>query len=288
MKKTPFAIAALCGLASVSLVGAQNDAPHSPPKVMQIFREMVKPGHAAAHATLEAGWPAAFSKANAPGNYIALTSVTGPNEAWFITGYDSFDAYEKDSQGIEANAALQAETDRLSAADGDHLSNASAVLAVYREDLSYRPTVNIPEMRMFEVLTARVKPGRVAEFVAARKLIQAAHEKQNMDEHWATYQVVSGMNAGTFLLFLPHKSMAALDAAQEMHGAAYEAAMGEETYKKISDLQNASLENSTMTLLRFSPKMSYPPKAWAVADAFWAPAVVKADAKMTATKKKAN
>src|SRR6188474_2808740 len=97
MKKSPFLLAAFCGLASVSLVQAQSAAPPPPPKVLQIFREVVKPGHSAAHATTEAGWPAAFSKANAPGNYIALTSVSGPNEAWFITGYDSFAAYEKDT-----------------------------------------------------------------------------------------------------------------------------------------------------------------------------------------------
>src|SRR5215218_5039982 len=111
MKKSPFVIAAFCGLASVSLVSAQADAPPPPPKVLQIFRETVKPGHSAAHANTEAGWPAAFAKADAPGHYLALTSTSGPNEAWFITGYESFAAYEKDNAGIEANAALSAETD---------------------------------------------------------------------------------------------------------------------------------------------------------------------------------
>lgn len=278
-------MAALCGLAFVSLVHAQTAATTAPPKVMQIYREILKPGHGAAHTQLEAGWPAAFGKANWPSHYVALTSVSGPNEAWFISRWDSFASYEKDGQAIEANAALQAEMDRLGTADGEHLSNASSIFATYREDLSYRAPVSIPQMRYFQVVTFRVKPGRGSEFAAARKIVAAAHEKLNMDEHWATYQVVSGMPTGTYLMFLPLKSMADLDAAQEMHGAAYDAAMGEENQKKVGDLMNASLDSSTSVILRFSPKMSYPPKEWATADAFWSAPVPKPDAKVPAVKK---
>ena len=56
--------------------------------------------------------------------------------------------------------------------------------------------------------------------------------------------------------------------------------------KKVGDLLNASLENSTSVILRFSPKMSYPPKEWAVADAFWAPKAVQADAKVNAVRRR--
>lgn len=286
MKKTPCVLAAFCGLAVTSAVQAQTTAamPPSPPKVLQIYREIVKPGHGAAHAKTEAGWPAAFAKASSPAHYLALTSTSGPNEAWFITGWDSYAAYEKDSQDTETNTALQAELDRLGAADGDHLSNMSSMFATYREDLSYRAGVNIPQMRYFQVTTYRVKPGRGAEFAAARKMVQAAHEKLNMDEHWAMFQVTSGAPGGTYLLFLPIKSMAEMDTAQETHGNAYEAAMGEENQKKLGDLMNASVESSTSVILRFSPKMSYPPKEWVVADAFWAPPAARPDAKVPAKK----
>ena len=287
MKKKPFVWAAFCGLAVTSALQAQTAATKPPPKLMQIYREIVKPGHGAAHSKTEAGWPAAFRKANWPTHYMAMTSRSGPNEAWFISGWDSYAAYEKDAQGAEKNTALQAEMDRLSTVDGEHLSTMSSIFASYREDLSYRAAVNIPQMRYFVLTTYRVKPGRGADFVAARKLVQAVHEKLNMDEHWATYQVTSGAPAGTYLLFLPIKSMAEMDAAQDMHGKAYEAAMGEENQKKLGDLMNASVESSTSVILSFSPKMSYPPKEWVLADAFWAPATApaaKADAKLPAKK----
>ena len=159
---------------------------------MQIYREVLKPGHGPAHAKTEAGWPAAFAKANWPTHYLALTSTSGPSQAWFISGWDSYAAYEKDSQAVEKNAALQTELDRLGAADGEHVASMDSIFASYREDLSYRAPVDIPQMRYFEVTTYQIKPGRGAEFVAARKIVQAAHEKQNMDEHWAMYQVSSG------------------------------------------------------------------------------------------------
>lgn len=279
MKKTPFVLAAFCGLAVTSAVQAQTAAPMGPPKVMQIYREVVKPGHGAAHAKTEAGWPAAFAKASWPSHYFAMTSTSGPNEAWFIGAWDSYAAYEKDGQEVEKNTALQAELERLSAVDGDHLSNTSSIFATYRDDLSYRAAVNIPQMRYFQIVTYRVKPGRGADFTAFWKRVLAVHEKLNMDEHWAMYQVTSGAPGGTYLMFLPIKSMAEIDAAQEMHGKAYDAATGEDNQKKIADLLNNSVESSSSAILRFSPKMSYPPKAWAEADPFWAPPAVKAPPK---------
>jgi hypothetical protein len=289
LKKTALAVAALSGFASVSLVHAQGAAtPPPPPKVLQIFREVLKPGHAAPHVATEAGWPAAFRKANWPNHYIAVSSVTGPSEAWFLSPWDSFAAYEKDGQDIEANAALQAEMDRLSALDRDHLSDSASILATYREDLSYRPMIDVPRMRYFQVVTFRVKPGRAREWVAARKMIQNVHEKANMDEQWVTYEIVSGMPGGTFLMFLPLKSMADLDAVQQMHGAAYQAATGEDDGRRISDLTNASLDSSTSVIMRVSPKMSYPPKEFATIDTFWAPAAPKPAAKATAVKKTTN
>lgn len=275
MKNSLF-LTALCGLAAASTLQAQTATPSSPPKVLQIYREVLKPGHGPAHAKTEAGWPAAFAKANWPSHYMAMTSSSGPGEAWFISAWDSYAAYEADSKAIEKEAALQAELDRLSQADGEHLANAYSMFATYREDLSYRAGVNVAEMRYFMVTTFRVKPGRGADFAAARKIVNAAHEKANMDEHWAVYQVTAGAPTGTYLLLLPMKSMAQLDVAREIHGKAYDDAMGEENRKKVADLVNASVESSTATLFAFSPTMSYPPNEWKAADAYWAPKVEKA------------
>jgi hypothetical protein len=42
-----------------------------------------------------------FAKANWPTHYLAMTTITGPSEAWFLTPYDSFEAWERDRQATE-------------------------------------------------------------------------------------------------------------------------------------------------------------------------------------------
>jgi hypothetical protein len=275
MNKTAFAMIAFCGVASAALAQTPAD-PNAPPKVLQIMREVLKPGHGPAHQKTEAGWPAAFGKAGYKNSYLAVTSTSGPAEGWYLAGWDSYAAYEQDDQEINKNAALSAELGRLSQADGEHLASHTVMFAALRDDLSYRYSVEIPKMRYFDLTTFQVKPGRNAEFIEARKIVQAVHDKQKMDEHWAMYQVTSGAPAGTFLLFLPMKSLAEMDAAQEMHGKAYDDAMGEADRKKVADLLNASLESTFTRIMSFNPGQSYPPKEWAVADAFWAPKTERA------------
>src|SRR5215813_3441664 len=143
-------------LSTASGLRAQAPPPPGPPKVLQIFREEVKPGKAPAHQKWETGWPKAFAKANWPTNYLAITSVTGPGEAWFLTGYDSFVAWEKDRQNLDKNAALKAEDDRLTQGDGEFLSGHRSIVAVLREDLSSKAKVTLPKMRYFQVATFRV------------------------------------------------------------------------------------------------------------------------------------
>ena len=250
----------------------QPPASPSPPKVLRIFREEVKPGKVAAHEKIEVGWPQAFAKANYPVHYVAMTSMAGPNEAWFLEGNDSFASIEKAEQVVEKNATLKAELEKLSERDGELLSVGRTILATYREDLSYRPNVTLSQMRYMTVTTTRVRPGHDSEFVALRKIVNAAHEKANMDEHWAMYQVVSGAPAGTYLLFLPIKSMAQMDGAQEIHGKPFQDALGEENQKKVRELSSSAIMTSESTLFAFSPKMSYPSKEFATGDPdFWMP-----------------
>jgi hypothetical protein len=81
----------LCLASAPAVAAAQEAAPNmSPPKVLQIFVESVKPGKGAAHEKVETGWPAAFRKAKWPSHYLAMTSMSGPGEAWYLGGYESY------------------------------------------------------------------------------------------------------------------------------------------------------------------------------------------------------
>lgn len=273
--------AALLCLAAVPATVAGQDAPArvSPPPVLQIFIESLKPGKGAAHTKVEAGWPAAFRKAKWPVHYLGLTSATGPGEAWFLTGYESYAAMETDQRNIEKNSLLSRELERLSQVDGDLLAGTRSVLAVYRPDLSYRPDIGVASMRYFGLTIINLKPGYDSAFVETRKLVHAAHEKANMDEHWAMYQVTSGMPGTTYLLLLPMKSLQEVDLAQESHGKPYGDALGDAGRRQLQEFTRAGVASSETKLLAFSPKMSYPSDEWVAQDPeFWRPKTVTAAA----------
>jgi hypothetical protein len=248
---------------------AQEKAPMGPPKVLQIFREEVKYGRGSAHEKNEAAYVAAFKRAKWPTTYLAIASATGPGEAWFLTGYDSFEAWEKDSKAAEKATALQAELTQLGEKDAEYVSNGRSIVAVYRPDLSYHPGINVGTYRYFEVETVRVRLGFGNTFTEMEKLAVAAHEKANIDEHWACFEVAEGMPAGTFLFFTPMKS---LKEADSDHGQAVRAAMGEEAVARRRQFAREGIALADSNIFAFSPKMSYAPKAWVDADPdFWAP-----------------
>jgi hypothetical protein len=273
-------------LLSAALLPALGQAQEmKPPKVLQIFREEVKPGKTAAHEKVEAGWPRAFAAAKWQTHYIAMVSVTGPSEAWFFAGYDSLAAWEQDQRNMDKNAALTAEVNVLLEKDGELLSGGSGIIAQYQDELSYRANgLKIGEMRYFLVYTYRVKPGHDEDVVQLVKIVREAHEKANIPEHWAVYKVTAGMPEGTYLIFQPMKSLAEVDAVPETHGKAFADALGEEGKKKLRELTIDASQSAVSNIFAFNPKMSYVSAEMAAADPdFWTP---KPAAKMAAKAKK--
>lgn len=253
---------------------AQDDGARPAPQVLQIFREVVKPGRTAAHATVEAGWPKAFRNSKNPSHYLGMVSLTGPTEAWFMAGYPSYEAWEKETHAQQEDAALSAEMDRLSETDGNLLENVRSVTAHFRDDLSMRPPLNIGAYRYLNVVTVRVRPGTVNKFEDMRKMIKAAHEKTGMKDYYSVFEVQSGMPGPTFLIFIPMKSLKEADESGPLHTSdAYKEALGgEEGQQKLRDFAAASVMYNESAIFAFSPKMSNPPPEYSLADAgFWNP-----------------
>ena len=247
--------------------------PNAPPAILNIFRESIKIGKNAAHETNEQAWAGVLAKAKWETGWLGTTAVTGPNEAWYFTGYPSWEAFEKDTNAKEAAEAL-ADTKKYSALDGDFLNNTSQIVARYRPGMSYQPNANLGTMRYFTINTVRVKPGQDAVFTERWREIVAAHEKAKLDEHWAVFSVSAGAPNGTYLFIYARKSLAELDAAAAAHTSdAYRDATGEAGRAKNLEMTREAVESDTTNHYAFSPKMSYVPKAWVDADpTYWTPA----------------
>lgn len=283
MKKTLFLLVAVCLFLSTPLATAGEER-KGPPKVLMIIREDVKVGKGAAHEKVEIGYVRAFAKANWPEHYLAMTSVSGAPEAWFVVGYDSFAGIEKERKELEKASTLSADLEKLDAQDADAISGVRRIIALYRDDLSYRAaSVNIGQYRYMEVITYRVRPGHDMEFAEAAKMIRAVYEKQNLDVPWAIYQVALGGPGPTFMVIVPMKSLSEVDAALGRRVTML-AAIGEEGLMRLQKMAADGYINVESTIYAFSPKMSYVSKETSAADPeFWTP---KPAAKAPAGEKK--
>ena len=271
-KLVSFPLVAWFVVAGFALAAAQEKTETvPPPKVLSVFREFLKPGKGGApHEKAESAFVQAFARAKWPTHYLTVNSVTGRPRALFLTRYDSFEAWEKDSQAVEKNATLSAALDRAAVADGDLLSDADASLLIYNEEQSLRAAVDIAHMRYFEIYLYRVKSGHRHEWDELVKLVKGAYEKIP-DVHWATYQAAYGQEGTTFVIFIPLKSTAEIDKGFE-EDKQFAANLGEDGLKRLNELESACVEFSQRNLFQFSPKMSYPPDEWVKADPdFWKP-----------------
>src|SRR5437868_7153087 len=139
----------------------KSGAATPPPKVLTVFREFLKPGKGgSAHEKSESAFVQAMRRANWPTHYLAADSVTGKPRTVFFTGYDSFDAWEKDVMATQKNSTLSVALDRAGAADGELLSETDASAWSFNKDYSLRTdSIEIPHMRYFDVSVFHVKPG---------------------------------------------------------------------------------------------------------------------------------
>lgn len=251
----PFPRSALPLAGALFLGALPLAAQDSPPPYLQIFREEVKTGHTAAHAITESGWPRAFAKGKIQNQYLAMTTIYGPLEAWFLEGHESVAEIEQVNASIDSAPGLGAELDRLSQSDAAHVSSVRQILGRYRPDLSNGVPVDLAKMKVWEVLLFNVRPGHEGNFMEAAKLYKSTVEQAKADFPWATYEVLAGMPGPTFLVFAPHRTLSEIDPATGA-GAQIEKAFTDESMKKLSTLAEGYTSVEDM-VFAVSPQMSY-------------------------------
>jgi hypothetical protein len=251
------------------LAVAQEKPPNMPPKVLVVTREFVKPGRAGtAHEKTESAFVQALSNSKWPTHYLAVDSLSGRPRSLFLTAFDSFEAWEKDTLAVQKNPALSASLDRAALSDGDLLTDIDGGAFAYREEFSLRPGADIPHMRYFEISRFHIKPGHDKDWERLVKMVVGAYEKIP-DVQWASYEGVYGVPDGTFLFFTPRKSASEVDRAFAQ-GKQFETIMGEGGMKQMRELSAETIESSETNLFVFNPRMSYVSEEWTKADPeFW-------------------
>jgi hypothetical protein len=267
------AVCSLIGSAATLAAQSSSDGVMPPPKVLVIFREFVKPGKSGApHQKTESAFVQAMTAAKWPTRYLAMDSMSGKPRSLFLTGFPSFEAWEKDNKAVEKNAVLSAALDRAAVADGDLLASADGGALAYREDLSLNANVNIAQYRYFEISRFVVRQGHDKEWEALVKMYVDGFAKAAPNVRWATYSSMYGEdNGGVYVVFTPLKSLSEVDGEAGDYKK-FEAQLGEDGTKKLAELTASCVESSATNLFSFSPKMSYVPDDWVKTDpSFWKP-----------------
>lgn len=256
-----------CGAPGLAAAQAQGQGlPTSQPSLITIIREQVKVGRTADHARIESGWPALYGRVNSPDYYLAMTSMTGTPEAWYIIPSASHTAY---AEAMRRDAGQQAELDRLARADADVLDGTRTVQATARPDLSMGAYPDLSKQRFWEISIARVRPGHEQEFDAAAKAYGAAAQRAAPSAQFRVYQVIAGMLTPTYIIFSSVPNYGEFDQMMADGMKVMQGANATEMAALDKFFKDATLSWET-NRFRLDPKQSYVSREVRASDpAFW-------------------
>jgi hypothetical protein len=266
MKLYSFAAAGLF-CAAASQLAAQT--PTDPPAVLRIIREDIKEGRETAHRNNENSFMLEAATAHYPAHILGMSSLTGTGQAWFLEGHDSFEAVEKTLAAYGTPDSKFAQIDEL---DAEFRSGSRSWLAMYRPDLSYLPeqwVQSLPKARFMNIDIFRIQPGHDADFAELGHMHVDAARKAVSDQPVVAYEIVSGMPAGTYLLFQPTASLKTLDTDTDRSNAMMRA-MGDTAATRFVKGVRDTIVSDELLLFSIEPRMSYVPKEFIDADPdFW-------------------
>ena len=267
-------------------LSAAQDAMPSPPKVIQIMREYLKPGKSGmAHDRTEAAFITAANHAKLQGHYVALNSLSGKSRALYIVRYDSFAAWEKDSKLMDSNPAINAEFDRAMANDGELLESADSGVFGYNEELSYHPNPDLSHARYYEITVFHVRPGHMSEWLEVTKMYKEACDKAQNGAHWGMYEGMYGVEGGTYLALTHRDSLTEIDTVMAGQKKFMDAVGGPEGMTKLDELFGKAVDSSRSEIFSINPRQSYAEDSWVKADsAFWKPKMMKSAPESATTK----
>jgi hypothetical protein len=219
-----------------------------PAPLAWFYREQIKPGKVAAYVRIEEGAARTCARLNCPNPYFAITSLTGPDEVWWINGFDSPETMEKVWHDYGANQEIAQALNAVAESKGDLAFPGTNLMARFHPELSFYTTPIAPHLISITIL--RVRPAHVAAFRDARVRVKNAMERAGRPQ-WV-YQVASGATETTFIIMTPARSMKEILNTPPL------------------DDPNDIIVTSETRLYSVSPSMSMPAQSWIDADPdFW-------------------
>jgi hypothetical protein len=254
-------------------MAAAQDATATPPKVLQIIREPLKLGKSSqGHDRVGATFTSIAARAKQRARSIGLDSMSGRARYLWITGYPSFDAWEKDSNLIWSNAALATEMDHAIAAEGEFAEEVNFEVFTYNEDWSFHPNPDLAHARYVDITILHIRGGHRKDFNDCMKMIKDGNGKAGNAAHWAAYEIAYGGEGNTVIGLTHRTSLAEIDKDLADGKKFAEAIGGEDGMQKLDEVCGAGVDSMRTELFSINPKQSYADESWIKADPdFWKP-----------------
>src|SRR5262249_19070698 len=156
-----------------------------PPRILQIYRDFVKPGSEAAYRETEREIARAAVQFGFPHPYLAIEALTGPMEVWFLNGWESEAEQKRVADDYAKNAPLVAAFETLGKRKASLKSKVAEAFARYRPDMSRGAPWSLGLGR-FLVITVTKENRRIDGTVfetadGARFVFQPASTRQEAD-----------------------------------------------------------------------------------------------------------
>ena len=265
----------LCSIAGLALAGslaAQAQTPAvPPPNILNIQTDNIKPYEDAPYDKIASESAALSEQLKDPTHVLGMEALTGSPRAIYLSGYDSFEALQKNEEWLLGDEATDAKFDALEARQALHVSEVRVTIWHYRPDLSNNVAgADIPHSHYWEVIIFHMRPGHDKQFEELTKLYCDANLKIGQNTPWATYEGLTGVT-NAYLVLVPMTSLKDQDTALA-HKKDFGAALGDEGRGQMNKLSEESVASVEDNIWMVIPEWSYVEKSWIEADPqFWAP-----------------
>ena len=123
----------------------------NPPAIVQLHHERLKPGAEAAYSKNEEGIAGVCARFKCPNPYLALESVAGPKEVWWLNAFASEADRDRVGRAYEQNVEVTAALRDLAERKKQLLYEPEDFVATYLRDLSHECSWRIAGARFFVV-----------------------------------------------------------------------------------------------------------------------------------------
>jgi hypothetical protein len=242
-----------------------------PPNILNIETVNIKPYADEPYDKVASQYPALSEHLKDPTHVLAMEALTGSPRAIYLTGYDSYEALQKNEEWLLGDAAADAKFDALDAREAPYISEVQYAIWHYRPDLSNNVAgADIPHSHYWEVIIFHMRSGHVEQFEELTKLYRDASLKSGQNVPWATYEGLAGVT-DAYLVLVPMTSLKDVDTGLA-HKKDFGAALGDEGRGRMNKLSEENVASVEDNIWMVNPEWSYVEKSWIDADPqYWAP-----------------